>query len=177
MCSHQGKHINGHGRSAQPRAGQHPTPSPPQDPAMSAAWHHNNGLALPDHLQTKSSPTTQGTGPAVKTTPAKPQVRLKQTPRLQRLHTPTSQWGIPRTSSTGSLIQVQITPKVEYRGGGCKRGRIVLYSPTLPSSNVVLCVCTLGGLPMQTCCIVSAWESPQRFPSLTLPVYCHYETC
>jgi hypothetical protein len=47
-------------------------PSPPQDPAMSVAWHHNNGLALPDHLHAKSGPTPQGTGATVKATPAKP---------------------------------------------------------------------------------------------------------
>jgi hypothetical protein len=45
-------------------------PSPPQDPAALAVWHHNNGLALPDHLQTESGPTPQGTRPAVKPTPA-----------------------------------------------------------------------------------------------------------
>ena len=33
-------------------------------------WHHNNGLAFPDHLQTESGVTTQGTGPSVEITPA-----------------------------------------------------------------------------------------------------------
>jgi hypothetical protein len=47
-------------------------PSPPQDPAASAAWHHKNGLALPDHLQTNSSSTSQGDGPAAENMPAKP---------------------------------------------------------------------------------------------------------
>jgi hypothetical protein len=47
-------------------------PLPPQDPATSVAWHQNNVLALPDHLQSESGPTTQGTRVAVKATPAKP---------------------------------------------------------------------------------------------------------
>jgi hypothetical protein len=45
---------------------------PPQHPATSAAWHHNNGLALPDHLHTKHGPITQGARSTVKATPAEP---------------------------------------------------------------------------------------------------------
>jgi hypothetical protein len=47
-------------------------PSPPQDPAASVVWHHDNGLAFPDHLQTESGPTTQGTGPAIEAMPVEP---------------------------------------------------------------------------------------------------------
>jgi hypothetical protein len=45
-------------------------PSPPQDPAASAAWHQDNGLAMPDHLTTESGLTTQGAGPSLETAPA-----------------------------------------------------------------------------------------------------------
>jgi hypothetical protein len=47
-------------------------PSPPQDPAASAARHRNNGLAQPDHLTTEPSPTTQGARSTVKAMPAEP---------------------------------------------------------------------------------------------------------
>jgi hypothetical protein len=47
-------------------------PSPPQDPATSAAWHCNNGLAVPDHLTTEPGPTTQGARSTVEVTPAEP---------------------------------------------------------------------------------------------------------
>jgi hypothetical protein len=47
-------------------------PLPPQDPAASAAWHRNNGLALPDHLQTKAGQTPQGTGLDIDATPTEP---------------------------------------------------------------------------------------------------------
>jgi hypothetical protein len=45
-------------------------PSPPLDPAASAAWHQDNGLAMPDHLTTASGLTTQGAGPSTETAPA-----------------------------------------------------------------------------------------------------------
>jgi hypothetical protein len=46
--------------------------SPPHDPAASVAWHHNNGLALPDHLHTEHGPTTQGARSTIETMPTKP---------------------------------------------------------------------------------------------------------
>jgi hypothetical protein len=46
-------------------------PSPPPDPAASAAWHQDNGLAMPDHLTTEPGPN--------------------------RLHTPTSLWRTLKT--------------------------------------------------------------------------------
>jgi hypothetical protein len=46
--------------------------SPPSDPAMSAAWHHNNGLAVPDHLTTEPGLTTQEAGSLAEATPTKP---------------------------------------------------------------------------------------------------------
>jgi hypothetical protein len=45
-------------------------PSPPPDPAASAAWHQDNGLAAPDHLTTEPGLTTQGAGPSTETAPA-----------------------------------------------------------------------------------------------------------
>jgi hypothetical protein len=35
-------------------------PSPPQDPAASAAWHQDNGLAMPEDLTTEPGLTTWG---------------------------------------------------------------------------------------------------------------------
>jgi hypothetical protein len=50
------------------------------------AWHHKNGLAFPDHLQTEYSSTPQGAGLAVENTPAKhvgtPQVDPQAPPAL-----------------------------------------------------------------------------------------------
>jgi hypothetical protein len=37
-------------------------PSPPTDPAASAAWHQDNGLAMPDHLTAEPGPSTRGAG-------------------------------------------------------------------------------------------------------------------
>jgi hypothetical protein len=45
-------------------------PSPPPDPAASAAWHQDNGLAVPDHLTTEPGLTTQGASPSIETAPA-----------------------------------------------------------------------------------------------------------
>jgi hypothetical protein len=45
-------------------------PSPPPDPAASAAWHQDNGLAVPDHLTTAPSLPAQEARPSVKATPA-----------------------------------------------------------------------------------------------------------
>jgi hypothetical protein len=47
-------------------------PSPPPDPAASAAWHHDNGLAQPDHLTTEPGLTVQEAGPSIEATPADP---------------------------------------------------------------------------------------------------------
>jgi hypothetical protein len=46
-------------------------PSPPPDPAASAAWHQDNGLAMPDHLNTEAGPSTQGAGLSTEAAPAK----------------------------------------------------------------------------------------------------------
>jgi hypothetical protein len=45
-------------------------PSPSPDPAASAAWHQDNGLAMPDHLDTEAGPSTQGAGPSSEVAPA-----------------------------------------------------------------------------------------------------------
>jgi hypothetical protein len=45
-------------------------PSPPTDPAASAAWHQGNGLAVPDHLTAKPGPSTQGASPSREAAPA-----------------------------------------------------------------------------------------------------------
>jgi hypothetical protein len=45
-------------------------PSPPPDPAASAAWHQDNGLAVPDHLTAEPGPSTQGAGPPRNAAPA-----------------------------------------------------------------------------------------------------------
>jgi hypothetical protein len=47
-------------------------PSPPPDPATSAAWHQDNGLAMPDHLSTEPHTTVQEAGPSTKATPTEP---------------------------------------------------------------------------------------------------------
>jgi hypothetical protein len=44
--------------------------SPPPDPAASAAWHQDNGLAVPDHLVTEPGLTAQEAGPSTRTAPA-----------------------------------------------------------------------------------------------------------
>jgi hypothetical protein len=46
-------------------------PSPPPDPAADVAWHQDNGLAVPDHLTTKSGLNTQEAGPSTEAAPAK----------------------------------------------------------------------------------------------------------
>jgi hypothetical protein len=46
-------------------------PSPPPDPAASAAWHKDNGLAVPDHLTAEPGPSTQRAGSSNKAAPAK----------------------------------------------------------------------------------------------------------
>jgi hypothetical protein len=66
-------------------------PLAPQDSAMSAAWHHNNGLALPDHLHTESGPTTQGAGSTVKATPTEP----AGAPQMETRPPPTPYTDIP----------------------------------------------------------------------------------
>ena len=45
-------------------------PSTPPDPAAAAAWHLDNGLALPDHLETEAGPNTRGTGSSTEVAPA-----------------------------------------------------------------------------------------------------------
>ena len=45
-------------------------PSPPPDPAASAAWHQDNGLAVPDHLATEPGITTHGAGSPLGAVPA-----------------------------------------------------------------------------------------------------------
>jgi hypothetical protein len=45
-------------------------PSPPPDPAMSAAWHHDNGLPVPDHLTVEPGLIVQEARPSIKVTPA-----------------------------------------------------------------------------------------------------------
>jgi hypothetical protein len=45
-------------------------PSPPPDPATSAAWHQDNGLAQPDHLTAEPGPSTQGADPSREAAPA-----------------------------------------------------------------------------------------------------------
>jgi hypothetical protein len=45
------------------------SPSPPPDPAASAAWHQDNGLAVPDHLTTEPGLTTQEAGPSTEVAP------------------------------------------------------------------------------------------------------------
>jgi hypothetical protein len=45
-------------------------PSPPPDPAASAEWHQDNGLAQPYHLTTESGLTTQEAGPSTEAVPA-----------------------------------------------------------------------------------------------------------
>jgi hypothetical protein len=47
-------------------------PSPPPYPAASAAWHHDNGLAQPDHLTTQPSLTTQEAESIAEATAAEP---------------------------------------------------------------------------------------------------------
>ena len=58
-------------------------PSPPPDPAASAAWHQDNGLALPDHLTTEPGLTTQEAGPSTETAPAEPAGTPQPDPRPQ----------------------------------------------------------------------------------------------
>jgi hypothetical protein len=65
--------------------------SPPQDPAASAAWHHNNGLALPNHFHTEPGPTTQGARSTVEATPAKP----AGTPQMDPWHPPAPYTDVP----------------------------------------------------------------------------------
>jgi hypothetical protein len=43
-------------------------PSPPPDPAAAAAWHQDNGLAVPDHLTVEPSLTAQEAGLSIKVT-------------------------------------------------------------------------------------------------------------
>jgi hypothetical protein len=45
-------------------------PSPLPDPATSAAWHQDNGLAMPDHLSTEPGLTVQEAGPSTEAVPA-----------------------------------------------------------------------------------------------------------
>jgi hypothetical protein len=45
-------------------------PSPPTDPAASAAWHQDNGVVVPDHLTAEPGPSTQGDGPSSEAAPA-----------------------------------------------------------------------------------------------------------
>jgi hypothetical protein len=45
-------------------------PSPFTDPAASAAWHQDNGLAVPDHLTAEPGLSTQGAGTSSKAAPA-----------------------------------------------------------------------------------------------------------
>jgi hypothetical protein len=45
--------------------------SPPPDPAASAAWHHDNGLVVPDHLLTEPGLTVQKAGPSTEAASAK----------------------------------------------------------------------------------------------------------
>jgi hypothetical protein len=44
-------------------------PSPPPDPAASAAWHQDNDLAVPDHLPADPGLTTQEAGPSTEPAP------------------------------------------------------------------------------------------------------------
>jgi hypothetical protein len=44
-------------------------PSPPPDPATSAAWHQDNGLAIPDDLTTEPGLTAQETRPSIEAMP------------------------------------------------------------------------------------------------------------
>jgi hypothetical protein len=45
-------------------------PSLPPDPAASAAWHQDNGLAVPDHLPTGPGLHVQEAGPLTEAAPA-----------------------------------------------------------------------------------------------------------
>jgi hypothetical protein len=56
-------------------------PSPPPDPAASAAWHQDNGLAVPDHLTTEPGLTTQEAGPSTETVPTELAGTHQQDPR------------------------------------------------------------------------------------------------
>ena len=56
-------------------------PSLPPDPAASAAWHQDNGLAVPDHLIVEPGPSTQGAGPSTEAAPADLAGTLQLDPR------------------------------------------------------------------------------------------------
>jgi len=56
-------------------------PSLPPDPAASAAWHQDNGLALPDHLSVEPGPSIQGAGPSNEAAPADLAGTLQPDPR------------------------------------------------------------------------------------------------
>jgi hypothetical protein len=45
-------------------------PSPPPDPAVSAAWHHDNGLDVPENLTPEPDLTGQEARPSIKMKPA-----------------------------------------------------------------------------------------------------------
>ena len=56
-------------------------PSPSPDPAASAAWHHDNDLAVPDHLPADPGLTTQEAGPSTGPAPAEPAGTTQPDPR------------------------------------------------------------------------------------------------
>jgi hypothetical protein len=66
-------------------------PSPPPDPATSAAWHQDNGLAVPDHLTAEPGLTTQEASPSTESAPTK----LAGTPHPDPRPTPAPYTDIP----------------------------------------------------------------------------------
>jgi phosphopantetheinyl transferase (holo-ACP synthase) len=66
-------------------------PSPPPEPAASAAWHQDNDLAVPDHLPADPGLTTQVAGPSTESAPTK----LAGTPHPDPRPTPAPYTDVP----------------------------------------------------------------------------------